>query len=70
MVHIMVYFFSLVDLGEDNITKLKLADEIEAERQASGGKETVEAAEAATIMMAEKAGEKPTKVSVNINLKN
>ncbi|CAF1019078.1 unnamed protein product [Rotaria sordida] len=54
-------FMRLVDLGEDNDTRLKMPSEIEAENQASGGKETVEAAQVTTTEMAEKAGEKPAK---------
>ncbi len=45
--------------------------EIEADRQAADGRETVEAAEMAATKMAEKAGESPTKVSTkNINKRN
>ncbi|CAF1232646.1 unnamed protein product, partial [Didymodactylos carnosus] len=50
-------FMRLVDLGPDNETTLKMPEEIEAEKQASG-KETVEAARMVTTEMAEKAGEK------------
>ncbi len=67
----MSFFFSLVDLGEENVTKLKMPAEIEADRQAADGRETVEAAEMAATKMAEKAGESPTKVSTkNINKRN
>jgi hypothetical protein len=58
------YFFSLVDLGEENDTKLKMPDEIEADKAAAGGKETVEASKMATTEMAENAGEHPTKVNI------
>ena len=54
--------FSLVDLGEDNVTTLKTPDEIEADKRAAGGKETVEASKMATAEMAENAGEEPAKV--------
>ncbi|CAF1153090.1 unnamed protein product [Adineta ricciae] len=54
-------FMRLVDLGEENETKLKLPGEIEADKRAADGKETVEAAEMTTTEMAENAGEKPTK---------
>jgi hypothetical protein len=50
-------------LGEENETKLKMPAEIEADKQASGGRETVEASKMATTEMAENAGEKPTIVS-------
>jgi hypothetical protein len=50
-------------LGEENNTKLKMPAEIEADKAAAGGKETVEASKMATTEMAENAGEKPTKVS-------
>jgi hypothetical protein len=53
-------------LGQENVTKLKMPDEIEADKQAAGGKETVEAAKMATTEMAENAGEKPTKVSTKL----
>lgn len=53
---------SLVDLGEDNVTKLKTPDEIEADKRAAGGKETVEASKMAATEMAENAGEEPAKV--------
>jgi hypothetical protein len=56
-------FLSLVDLGEENVTKLKMPDEIEADKRAAGGRETVEAAKMATTEMAENAGEHPIKVS-------
>ncbi|CAF3414576.1 unnamed protein product [Rotaria sp. Silwood1] len=51
----------LVDLGDDNDTQLKMPGQIEAENQAAGGKETVEAAQVTTTAMAEQAGEKPAK---------
>lgn len=54
--------FSLVDLGEDNDTRLKMPAELEADRQAAGGKETVEAARKTTTEMAEQHGEQPAKV--------
>ncbi|CAF4056400.1 unnamed protein product [Rotaria sp. Silwood2] len=54
-------FMRLVDLGEENDTQLKMPFEIEAEKQASGGKETAEAAQITTTEMAENAGEKPVK---------
>lgn len=57
-----IFIFSLVDLGEDNDRTLKPPGEIEAEKAASGGKETVENAEKVTTEMAEKAGESPRKV--------
>ena len=57
------FCLSLVDLGEENMTKLKMPEEIEAEKRAAGGRETVEAAKMATTEMAENAGEHPTKVS-------
>jgi len=50
-------------LGEENETKLKMPAEIEADKQASGGRETVEASKMTTTEMAENAGENPTKVS-------
>ncbi|CAF1516160.1 unnamed protein product, partial [Didymodactylos carnosus] len=50
-------FMRLVDLGPDNETELKMPDQLEAEKQASG-KETVEASRMITTKMAEKAGEK------------
>lgn len=53
----------LVDLGEDNVTTLKMPAELEADKRAAGGKETVEAAKMATTEMAENAGESPVKVS-------
>ncbi|UJR16391.1 hypothetical protein I4U23_003294 [Adineta vaga] len=56
-------FMRLVDLGEENETKLKMPAEIEADKQAAGGKETVEAAEMVTTEMAENAGESPAKGS-------
>lgn len=51
-----------MDLGEENETKLKMPGEIEADKQAAGGKETVEAAKMTTTEMAENAGEQPAKV--------
>ena len=60
---LFIYFFSLVDLGEENDTKLKMPAEIEAAKQASGGQETVEVAIMVTTEMAEQAGEKLTKVN-------
>ena len=61
--NLFLLFFSLVDLGEENETKLKMPAELEAARQAAGGKETVEAAKLVTTEMAEQAGERPTRVS-------
>lgn len=60
--------FSLIDLGEENVTELKMPSEIEADKQAVGGKETVEAAKKATTEMAENAGESPVKVSIKNSL--
>jgi len=60
-------------LGEENDTKLKMPAELEADKQAAGGRETVEASKMATTEMAENAGESPTKVSKkkpNINTRN
>ncbi|CAF0891625.1 unnamed protein product [Adineta steineri] len=54
-------FMRLVDLGEENVTKLKMPEEIEADKRAAGGKETVEASKMATTEMAENAGEHPAK---------
>lgn len=60
-------------MGEENETKLKMPSEIEADKEASGGRETVEAAQMTTTEMAENAGESPTIVSTkktNINTRN
>jgi len=60
-------------LGEENETKLKMPSEIEADKEASGGRATVEAAQMTTTEMAENAGESPTIVSTkktNINTRN
>jgi hypothetical protein len=57
-------------LGEENDTKLKMPGELEADKQAAGGKETVEASKMAATEMAENAGEHPAKVSKNINQRN
>lgn len=46
------------------MTKLKTPDEIEADKRAAGGKETVEASKMATTEMAENAGEDPAKVRI------
>ncbi|CAF5002256.1 unnamed protein product, partial [Rotaria sp. Silwood1] len=46
----------LVDLGDKNDTKLKSPFDIAAENVASGGRETVEAAQITTMQMAEQAG--------------
>lgn len=58
-----------MDLGEDNDTRLKMPAELEADRRAAGGKETVEAAKKATTEMAEQHGEQPTKVVSQIQTK-
>jgi hypothetical protein len=55
-------------LGEENDTKLKMPAELEADKQAAGGRETVEASKMATTEMAENAGESPTKVSKKKNI--
>ncbi|CAF4588597.1 unnamed protein product [Rotaria sp. Silwood1] len=47
----------LIDLGDKNDTKLKSSFDIVAENVASGGRETVEAAQITTMQMAEQAGE-------------
>lgn len=52
----------MVDLGEENDRNLKMPSEIAEEKAAAGGTETVESAVKATTLMAEQAGEKPTKV--------
>jgi hypothetical protein len=57
-------------LGEENDTRLKMPGELEADKQAAGGKETVEASKMAATEMAENAGEHPAKVSKNINQRN
>ncbi len=55
-------------MGEENDTKLKMPAELEADKQAAGGRETVEASKMATTEMAENAGESPTKVSKKKNI--
>lgn len=50
-------------MGEDNDRTLKLPGDIEAEKAAAGGKETVENAEQVATKMAENAGESPAKVN-------
>ncbi|CAF3793314.1 unnamed protein product, partial [Rotaria sp. Silwood1] len=54
-------YMRLVDLGKKNDTTLKSPFDIAAEKAASGGKETVEAAQITTTQMAEQAGEIPIK---------
>ncbi|CAF3549919.1 unnamed protein product [Rotaria sp. Silwood1] len=51
-----LFIVSLVDLGDKNDTKLKSPFDIAAENVASGGRETVEAAQITTMQMAEQAG--------------
>ncbi|CAF3798250.1 unnamed protein product, partial [Rotaria sordida] len=51
----------LVDLADKNDATLKSPSDIAAEKAASGGKETVEAAQITTTQMAEQAGEVPIK---------
>jgi hypothetical protein len=64
----VLLFFSLVDLGDENDTKLKMPAELEADKRAAGGKETVEASKMATTEMAENAGETPTKVNIKTSV--
>ena len=47
-----------------------MPEEIEADKQASGGKETVEASKMATTEMAENAGEHPVKVRITEDCKS
>ncbi|CAF1304062.1 unnamed protein product [Rotaria sordida] len=54
-------YMRLVDLGDENDTTLKSSLDIAAENIASGGIETVEAAQITTTQMAEQAGEIPIK---------
>ncbi|CAF4534951.1 unnamed protein product, partial [Didymodactylos carnosus] len=54
------------DLVPDNETQLKMPDQLEAEKQASG-KGTVEASRMITTKMAEKAGEKQETVKKDEN---
>ncbi|CAF3424732.1 unnamed protein product [Rotaria socialis] len=54
-------FMRLADLGEDNITKLKMPIEIQAERQASASEEPDEEIPMAMTQMAARAGARPVK---------
>ncbi|CAF3855329.1 unnamed protein product [Rotaria magnacalcarata] len=54
-------FMRLTDLGEDNIKKLKMPIEIQAERQASGGQELGEQVPMTTPQMAARAGARAAK---------
>ncbi|CAF1309339.1 unnamed protein product [Rotaria sp. Silwood1] len=54
----------LVDLGDKNDTKLKSPFDIAAENVASGGRETVEAAQITTMQMAEQAGKTSIKTGI------
>ncbi|CAF3838256.1 unnamed protein product [Rotaria magnacalcarata] len=56
-------FMRLTDLGEDNIKKLKMPIEIQAERQASGGQELGEQVPMTTPQMAARAGARAAKFS-------
>ncbi|CAF3899188.1 unnamed protein product [Rotaria sp. Silwood1] len=58
-----LFVVSLIDLGDKNDTKLKSSFDIVAENVASGGRETVEAAQITTMQMAEQAGEISVKVT-------
>lgn len=55
-----------MDLGEENVTELKMPSELEAERQASDSQEPVESAAVTTTQMAERSGERLTKVNIKL----